>query len=63
MPAAFISTASEISRRLYCGYYQSRCGGVTGSQQYTAAYDWRSTTAKRWVCREDEGREGTGTSC
>ncbi|KIZ07740.1 hypothetical protein MNEG_0209 [Monoraphidium neglectum] len=48
MPAAFISTASEISRRLYCGYYQSRCGGVTGSQQYTAAYDWRSTTAKRF---------------
>ena len=48
VPTAYIASAQEISRRLYCGYYQSRCSATSGSQQYTAAFDWRSTNVRRF---------------
>ncbi len=48
MPTAFIQSAAEINRRLYCGYYQSRCGEGKGPQQLTAAFDWRATGGRRF---------------
>lgn len=49
MPAEFVATAAELSRKLYCGYYQARCGGGgTGPQQLAVAYDWKGTGAGRW---------------
>jgi hypothetical protein len=44
---AFLSTSAEIERRLYCGYYQSRCGGGRGPQQLTAAYNWKASDGRR----------------
>lgn len=48
MPMAFVATAAEISRKLYCGYYQSRCANGTGPQQLTGAYDWKGTDDTRF---------------
>lgn len=42
----FVETAAEINQLLYCGYFQSRCGGE-GPQQLAAAFDWRGTGARR----------------
>jgi hypothetical protein len=46
MPTAFVATAADIAARLYCGYYQSRCGG-NGAQQLSVAYDWRGTDFRK----------------
>ncbi|KIZ06630.1 hypothetical protein MNEG_1314 [Monoraphidium neglectum] len=52
VPAAYFATAAEISRKLYCGYYQARCDGTTGAQQLAAAYDWKSSGSARCARRE-----------
>ncbi len=46
---AFVKTAEDLNRKLYCGYYQSRCGSGTGPQQLSAAYDWKGTNDIRWA--------------
>jgi len=45
---AFIQSAAEINRQLYCGYYQSRCAEGKGPQQLTAAFDWKATNGRRF---------------
>jgi hypothetical protein len=44
LEAAWEPGAAELGRKLYCGYYQARCGGG-GAQQLAGAYDWRGTSA------------------
>ncbi|GBF94154.1 ABC transporter A family [Raphidocelis subcapitata] len=48
VPSAFLASAAEIEQRLYCGYFQSRCGGGSGPQQLAAAYDWKATDGRRF---------------
>jgi len=45
VPSVYMKTVAEVTRKLYCGYYQSRCAGGSGPQQLSAAYDWRDTDA------------------
>lgn len=41
--------AAALQRALYCGYHQARCDGSSGTQQYAAAFDWRSTRRGAFV--------------
>ncbi|KAF8065710.1 ABCA3 [Scenedesmus sp. PABB004] len=37
--------AAALQRTLYCGYYQARCNGTPGTNQYAAAFDWGASNA------------------
>jgi hypothetical protein len=64
VPTTFVEGASEITQRLYCGYYQSRCGGTVGAQQYAIAYDWKGTGPNRRAGqREGGGGKGGWARC
>ncbi|GBF88379.1 ABC transporter A family member protein [Raphidocelis subcapitata] len=47
---AWTEGAKELGRKLFCGYYQARCGGGGGgAQQLAGAYDWKDTGANRFA--------------
>jgi hypothetical protein len=42
------SSAEELQRTLYCGYYQARCNGSSATNQYAAGFDWRGSNVSRF---------------
>ncbi len=44
-PTSYLATTAAIEQKLYCGYYQARCNGVSETNQYTAALDFNGATA------------------